>query len=92
MAAYHYPWLALRWLAHSRFDAEAMISDVDISLLLISAKTDGIAPAFMADRIFAVANEPKRHISLAGGHNDFDYTSERQYLSGWKNWLAALKR
>ncbi len=92
MAAYHYPWLPLRWLAQSSFDTEMGVRDVDVPLLLISAKTDLIAPAFMADRIFSVANEPKRHISLAGGHNDFDHVSEREYLSSWKNWLVGLRR
>jgi len=92
MAAYHYPWFPLRWLAHNKFDTEKMISDVDLPLLLISAKSDAIAPAFMADRIFAAASNPKRHITLDGGHNDFDMVSEQQYLESWQNWLDSLPR
>ena len=90
MAAYHYPWLPLRWLARSSFDTATMMRDLHAPLLLISAITDRIAPASMADHIFTVASQPKRHIRLAGGHNDFDHLSERQYLNAWKNWLLTL--
>ena len=92
MAAYHYPWLPLRFLARSHFDTQAMVGDIDAPLLLISATNDAIAPPAMAGRIFAAASEPKHHVTLSGAHNSFDRLSERQYLNSWQSWLATLGR
>ena len=90
MAAYHYPWLPLRWLARSRFDTLATVSRVRLPLLLISAGDDRIVPSGMAERIFAAANEPKQHLRLPGGHNDFDMSPDGKYLQAWRAWLASL--
>ena len=92
MAAHHYPLLPLGWLVQSRFDSEAIIAGVQMPVLLISAADDRIVPAGMAERIFAAANKPKLHISLAGGHNDFDLRSGRAYRQAWQRWIAELDR
>ena len=90
MAAFHYPWLPLRWLVRNRFDTEIMVSGVHAPLLLISAKNDSIAPEFMAERIIDTASKPKRHVSLSGGHNSFDAVSEQQYIESWIDWVDSL--
>ena len=90
MAAYHYPWLPLRWLVKSRFDTTAMVGNIQTPMLLISAKNDSIVPTFMARSIFYAAREPKLHVSLSGGHNSFDSMSEQIYLESWRSWLDRL--
>ena len=90
MAAYHYPWLPVRWLAKSRFDTLLMVGDISSPLLLISANDDSIAPSFMAERIFNAAREPKHYVSLSGGHNSFDSVSEQQYTESWRGWIDSL--
>ena len=90
MAAHHYPILPLRWLAHSQYDLESMVKSLTMPMLLISAGNDEIVPAGMAERIFAAASEPKTHKVLAGGHNDFDFRSDKSYGEAWLNWLEQL--
>ncbi|ATX79003.1 hypothetical protein Ga0123461_0568 [Mariprofundus aestuarium] len=90
MASFHYPWLPLRWLAKSRFDAMESVKDVYLPLLLIAARDDSIAPAWMAEKVFAAANEPKKKVELAGGHNDFDHYSFMAYAVAWREWIGTL--
>lgn len=90
MAAYHYPFLPLRWLTRSEFDLKKMVVSVDVPLLLISAKEDAIAPLFMVLRVYDAANNPKRHIRLSGKHNNFDMVSGQQYFESWRSWLNSL--
>lgn len=90
MAAYHYPLLPLKWMARSRFDTRAIIPEVQMPLLVISARDDRIVPAGMAEQILAAANEPKVHLSLPGGHNDFDLLSGKAYSRLWREWVTEL--
>lgn len=90
MAAHHYPWLPLRFLAGSRYDTKALVHDIHQPLLLIAARNDTIAPPQMAEAIFQEANEPKQKIELAGDHNDFDDYSSAAYKQAWQSWLSTL--
>jgi pimeloyl-ACP methyl ester carboxylesterase len=92
MAALHYPWLPVRWLARTNFDTESMVRDVHMPLLMIAARDDAISPAQMADSIFAAANAPKTKVELPGGHNDFDHYSSMAYGEAWREWIAMLGR
>jgi len=92
MASFHYPWLPLRWLAKSQFDVVASVKNVGLPLLLIAARDDTIAPSWMAEKIFAAANEPKTEALLAGGHNNFDHYASRAYAAAWRDWIQMLER
>ena len=92
MAAYHYPWMPLRWLARSQFDTELMVKDVHLPLLVIAARDDTIAPSWMGEQIFNAANEPKSNTLIAGGHNDFDHYSFMAYSAAWRDWIRMLER
>jgi alpha-beta hydrolase superfamily lysophospholipase len=90
MAAHHYPLLPLRWLVRSQYDLETMVQSLHMPLLLISAESDEIVPAGMAEQIFGAGSEPKTHRVLAGGHNDFDMRSDKAYSEIWLAWLRQL--
>jgi len=90
MAAHHYPWLPLRRLVRSRFDAVATVGQVHLPLLLIAARDDTIAPVWMAESVFAAANEPKEIAVVAGTHNNFDHYSSNEYTTLWREWLNSL--
>lgn len=90
MSAERYPWLPLRWLVRSRFDTEVALKKVHAPLLLISAKSDGIVPAWMAQRLFSEYRQPKLRGTLAGNHSDFDRVSLHPYMKLWSIWLDSL--
>ncbi len=71
VAAYHFPWLPVRLLMHTRLDSAARIRDYHGPLLQSHGDRDGIVPLASAQRLFAAAHEPKQFILIPGGdHND----------------------
>ncbi len=71
VAAYHYPWLPVRWLMRSRFDAAAAIKHYHGPVMQVHGDADTIVPLQFGRRLFEAANEPKRFLLLPGhDHND----------------------
>jgi len=91
MSEAYYPWLPLRWFVKTQLDTEAAVRASSAPLLLISARSDEIIPAGMADRVFTAHPGPKLRGRLAGGHNNFATVSERPYVRLWLHWLHSLK-
>ncbi len=90
MAAFHYPWLPLRWLVKTDFDVESLVKHIRLPLLIIAARDDAIAPSWMAEHIFNAAHALKMKIELSGGHNDFDHVSSQSYVAAWRKWIITL--
>jgi len=62
-----YPGLILR----THFDNQSKVSSVKAPLLIVSGTADTLTPTWMADKIFARANQPKQLYLVPGaGHND----------------------
>ncbi len=71
VAAGHYPYLPVRWLAKDRFASIAKIGRVQAPLLLIHGERDNVVPIRFGRRLYEAAPEPKRALFLAtAGHND----------------------
>lgn len=71
VAAYHFPWLPVRWLIRSRFDAAAAIKNYLGPVFQVHGDVDMIVPLQFGRRLFEAANEPKRFLLLPGhDHND----------------------
>jgi uncharacterized protein len=71
VAAFHYPWLPVKWMMRTRLDSLAKIGNYRGPLLQIHGDADTIVPISLAERLFAEANEPKRFVTIRGGdHND----------------------
>ena len=71
VAAYHYPWLPVRWAMRTRLDSAALIGRYNGPLLQAHGDADTIVPLELGQRLFAAANEPKRFLLLPGhNHND----------------------
>lgn len=71
VAAYHYPWLPVRWLMRSRLDSLSKIERYHGPLLICHGDADTIVPTEHSRKLFARANEPKRLVLAPGGdHND----------------------
>jgi len=67
-------WFALaKWLIRDRYDSLARIGKVRAPILLFHGDADTTIPMRFGERLFALANEPKRFVRFAeGGHADLD--------------------
>ncbi|MBU4271085.1 MAG: alpha/beta hydrolase [Planctomycetes bacterium] len=88
VAAYHYPWLPVRWLMRTRFDSAGAIGRYHGPLLQAHGDADTIVPLRCGRRLFKAANEPKRFILLPGhDHND---PMPREYYDALASFLEGL--
>jgi len=92
LAAELYPFLPARWLARFRYSTQADLVSVLCPLLVVHSRDDEIIPFAHGQRLFAVANEPKRLLELRGGHNDGFLVSRHTYVDGLHTFLRAHLR
>ncbi len=68
-----YPFAPVRWLMKDTFRSDRRIARVKAPLLVLHGERDSIIPIAFGERLFALANEPKRFVRFpAGGHVDLD--------------------
>lgn len=67
-------WFApVRLLIRDPFHSDGQIARIRVPLLVMHGALDPTIPVAFGERLFALANEPKRFVRLArGGHNDLD--------------------
>jgi fermentation-respiration switch protein FrsA (DUF1100 family) len=83
-AAYHFPWLPVRWLLFDRFPSESRIRDVMCPILQFHVCRDSVVPLALGQKLFAAAHNQsasgvaKRFVELLiADHNDVLETSSR---------------
>jgi uncharacterized protein len=75
-----YRFLPVRWLARSRYASRDKIGALTLPKLFLHAEYDEVIPIAHGRRLFAAAPEPKRFVTLAGGHGDaFEADSARYF-------------
>jgi fermentation-respiration switch protein FrsA (DUF1100 family) len=68
-----YPFMPVRWLVKDTFYSDRRIGRVRAPLLVLHGERDTIIPVKFGERLFALANEPKRMVRLPlGGHVNLD--------------------
>jgi uncharacterized protein len=73
VAASLYPWVPVRWLMKDQLRSDQWIGAVHVPLLVMHGALDDVIPIRFGERLFALANEPKRFIRYDNaGHNDLD--------------------
>jgi len=73
VAARTYWYLPVRALMKDPFRSDARIGQIKAPLLIMHGTRDGVVPFALGERLFALANEPKRFVRFAdGGHSDLD--------------------
>ncbi len=66
-------WVPVRWLMKDQLRSDLWIGKVHVPLLITHGALDEVIPIRFGERLFALANEPKRFIRFDGaGHNDLD--------------------
>jgi fermentation-respiration switch protein FrsA (DUF1100 family) len=73
VAARRYPFVPARLLMKDQFHSDERIAQVKAPLLVMHGALDGTVPIALGEKLFSLANEPKRFVRFArGGHNDLD--------------------
>lgn len=89
VAAYHYPWLPVKWLMRTQLNSAAKIADYQGPLLQVHGDADTIIPIEIGRRLFAAAGEPKQLVVIRGGdHND---PHSREFFAAIDRFLDRLE-
>jgi uncharacterized protein len=90
VAAWHYPWLPVRWVMSNRYDSLTRIQRYRGTLLQSHGTQDELIPLSFARRLFDVAPGLRKHwLELPGlGHNS---ASPPRYYDELANFLDASK-
>jgi fermentation-respiration switch protein FrsA (DUF1100 family) len=82
-AAYHFPWMPVRWLLVERYPSLQRIPQVTCPILQVHGRRDRIVPFRLARKLFEAApdvsscGQRKRFLELPeAGHNDVLYVAE----------------
>ena len=68
-----YPFAPVRWLIKDAFRSDRRIAKVAAPILVLHGEQDRIVPIRYGERLFALANEPKRMVRFPqGGHINLD--------------------
>jgi fermentation-respiration switch protein FrsA (DUF1100 family) len=68
-----YPFAPVRWLLKDKFHSDQRIGRVSAPLLVLHGERDSVVPIKFAERLFALASEPKRFARFPrGDHVDLD--------------------
>jgi len=78
-AAYHYPWLPVRWLLRVHYDNLAKIGRISAPVLVIHSPDDEVIPFEQGERLFAAAAEPKEFLETVGAHNGPGYLGKAEW-------------
>ncbi|MDQ2961637.1 MAG: lysophospholipase [Pseudomonadota bacterium] len=72
IAAYHYPWLPVKWLLRDRYDSVAHLASFGRPILVAVAERDSIVPARFGTALYEALSDPKRlNVLKAAEHNDW---------------------
>jgi uncharacterized protein len=79
VAAYHYPWLPVKWLLRDRYDNAAHLASFGRPILVAVAARDSIVPARFGAALYEALSDPKRFVVMeAADHNDWvEHIDER---------------
>jgi hypothetical protein len=68
-----YPFAPVRWLMRDTFRSDERIGRVSAPILALHGERDRVVPISFGERLFALANEPKRMVRFPrGGHVNLD--------------------
>lgn len=88
VAAYHYPWLPVRWIVGDAYNNVANVQQMTWPLMVVVAERDSIVPARFGIALYETSKVPRRLIEIPGAeHNDW---SEQIDADWWRNALAFL--
>jgi len=90
VAAYHFPWLPVRWLLRDRYDSEKNLQDFGRPIAVVIAERDGTVPPDFGRALYEALAEPKsltmvngaEHNNWQAGLDDGWWTKTVEFLLG----------
>ena len=83
-----YPFVPVRWLMKDSWRSDRRIAQVKAPILVRHGERDWVVPIRFGERLFKLANEPKRFLRVPGaGHEDLD---EHGGVDAVQKFLAGL--
>jgi pimeloyl-ACP methyl ester carboxylesterase len=96
-AAYHYPWLPVRWLLVDRYPSVEWMPQVTCPILHLHGRRDSIIPIELGRKLFDAAPPqsgggiPKRFVELpSADHNDILAVAEPEFQAAVAEFLKQL--
>lgn len=88
IAAAAFPYLPVRWLLRDRYHSDRRIGDVRAPVLVMHGVKDRVIPIRFGERLYALANEPKRMVRFP----DADHVpgDDAGILAAARGFLASL--
>lgn len=86
-----FPFFPVRWLVRNKYDTLSKLPRIKVPLLILHSRDDELIILRHAQRLLAVANEPKQLVELRGSHNDAFLTSATIYHDALQKFFVALK-
>ncbi|WP_175104076.1 alpha/beta hydrolase [Pararobbsia alpina] len=72
VAAYHYPWLPVKWLLRDQYDSVTHLASFGRPVLVVIAERDSIVPPRFGEALYNSLAEPRRLMVVkAAEHNDW---------------------
>lgn len=90
MAQRAYPFLPARWLTRFDYTTRDYVRAVDSPVLVLHGRDDEIVPFEQGESVFRAAPEPKRFVTLHGGHNTGFLESGELYTEELERFLAGM--
>jgi uncharacterized protein len=84
-----YPFVPVRWLIKDSFHSDRRIAKVKAPILVLHGARDRVVPIRFGERLFALANAPKRMVRFPeGAHVNLD---DHGAVEAVRNFLAELR-
>ncbi|MGE5192107.1 MAG: alpha/beta hydrolase [Deltaproteobacteria bacterium] len=97
VAAWHAPWLPVRWLLLDRYPSVERIGEVAVPILIFHGRRDAIVPFALGEQLFAAAPAksssgiPRRFIALeTADHNDLLLAERDAFRRGMRDFLEQV--
>ncbi|MBD3241220.1 MAG: alpha/beta fold hydrolase [Chitinivibrionales bacterium] len=83
-----YPFLPIKFIARTRFDALGAVARVRCPILFICSRDDTEIPPSHTHRLYEAANEPKSLLEMSGEHDDVPLLQADRFYGGIAAFLS----
>lgn len=85
-----FPWLPVRLISTIKYDTRSKLPGIDIPVMVIHSRGDGLAGFHHAEKNFAAANEPKLFWETRGEHGDL-LLDRPHFLEGMERFIGMVE-
>ncbi len=87
MGRVYYKWLPTELILRWKYDNGSRISDLNCPILFIHSKEDELIPYQQAEQLYEKAKNPKKFLTLEGGHMEGYLVSRDVYFEGIRDFI-----